>query len=105
MYEETLSLSKSAFKDLNTYHTTMFAAATKMARLLTSMNDGSSAKKYFDIANIHNSQQTQDPIQSVQYCDESAGDSSFSSNSSCSTDSTSIHSNDGDQELITQISF
>ncbi len=83
----------------------MFAAATKMARLLTSMNDGSSAKKYFDIANIHNSHQTQDPVQSTQYCDGSAGDSSFSSNSSCSDDSTSSHSHDGDQELISQISF
>lgn len=78
----------------------MFAAATKMARLLISMDEGSSAKKYFDIANIHNPQQTQD------YAEYRDGDSSFSSNSSCSADSRSTRANKGDQESsITRISF
>ena len=52
-YEEVLEKSVSDFQDDETYHTAMFTAATKMAKILIGVNEGQMAKKYVEIANKH----------------------------------------------------
>ena len=96
MYEETLSLSTSAFNDLNSYNTSMVTAATKMATLLLPMNEDQSAKKYFDKANSHNSENKKSSV--VKTVENYSSDEE-------SCDSLSTNSSNYELDLITQLSF
>ena len=89
IYKETLRMEQREFKDKASYHGTMAASATKMAKLLISLDKSKPAEKYINIAKFHNSCKSFDI---VPESDDDSSTSSSSSSSSSSSDSSSSSS-------------